>query len=58
VTADAVAAALETVKLDSGFLGNPEYTFRPNKHGGAATVRLNEIKSGRWVVVSDHLKLQ
>ena len=58
VTADALAAALESVSLSSGFLGNPEYVFGPAKRGGAATVRLSQIKDGRWVVVSDQVKLR
>ncbi|VTU45508.1 Leucine-, isoleucine-, valine-, threonine-, and alanine-binding protein precursor (plasmid) [Variovorax sp. SRS16] len=57
-TADSVAAALEGVNYPHGFLGNPDYVFGPNKHLGAATVRMSQVRNGRWVVSSDYLQLK
>lgn len=56
-TPDSVAAALEQVTFPRGYLGNPDYEFGPGRHLGAATVRISQVNNGRWVVVSDYLKL-
>jgi hypothetical protein len=38
------------------FLGTPEYGWSPTVRQGNMQTRLQQIRSGRWVTISDFLK--
>lgn len=57
-TTDKVIAALETLKYDRTFLNNPPYAWGPARRLGGSQVRISQVKSGKWVPVSDFLELK
>ena len=56
LTSDSLVKALEDHPYPRGFLGNPEFTFGPQKRLGNDQTRLAQIQGGRWKTVSDFLR--
>lgn len=52
---DSLVKALEEHAYPRGFLGNPEFSFGPQKRLGNNQVRLAQIQGGRWRTVSDFM---
>jgi branched-chain amino acid transport system substrate-binding protein len=57
-TTDKVTAALESMKYERTFLGNPPYAWSPTRRLGGSQVRISQVTNGKWVPVSDFLELK
>ncbi len=55
LSSDSLVKALEESPYPRSFLGNPEFSFGPNKRLGNNQFRLSQIQGGRWKVVSDFM---
>ncbi|HWS76178.1 MAG TPA: ABC transporter substrate-binding protein [Quisquiliibacterium sp.] len=56
LSSDSFVQALETMVYPRSFLGTPEYGWSPTVRQGNMQTRLQQIRSGRWVTISDFLK--
>ena len=57
LTSDTLVKALDSTTFPRHYLGLPEYSFSPTKHLGGGAARIAQIVNGRWVNISDYMKL-
>jgi branched-chain amino acid transport system substrate-binding protein len=55
LTTDTFVKALESIKSYKDIFGGPEASFGPDKHQGANSSFLAQVKGGRWVRLTDPL---
>jgi branched-chain amino acid transport system substrate-binding protein len=54
LTTDSFVKALETIKFAPDIFGAPEASYGPNKRQAFNQVRLSQIQSGKWKVLSEY----
>ena len=56
LTAEGFAVAMEQVSRTRDFFGSPNYAFSATDHLGNRSIRLAQIRNGRWENLTDYMK--
>lgn len=54
VSTDALAKALESLRIPSDMFGMPAMSWSPTNHLATNEARLSQLQNGRWKVVLDY----
>jgi len=58
VTGETIKAGLEKIKdLDTGGVTS-KITFTPDSHKGALSLRMYQVKGGKWLPITDFIQAQ